>query len=62
MSTAIIKFKDNPDLLVYCKTDSYPAGLGFDLLDLVDYQQESHDFWEDQSSRFSVVEKIPYDI
>jgi len=47
MSTAIIKFKHDPKTMVYCNNASYPAGLGFDLLDLVDYQHESHDFWED---------------
>lgn len=71
MSTAIIKFKDNPECLVYCKNHSYPAGLGFELLDMnmsdgKYSSQQIHssliEFFKCHSDRFEFVFKIPKDI
>ena len=42
MSTAIIKDERRPNFLVYCKSDSYPAGLGFELLDIVKSADENN--------------------
>lgn len=60
MSTAIIKFENNPKLMFYCKNHSYPAGLGFDL-----YDRRGCDITSwliNNPDRFEIVEKIPLDI
>ena len=66
MSTAIIKDERRPSFLVYCKSDSYPAGLGFQLLDTVKSANENNlqDLLDKlfSSQRFEVVKEIPKDI
>lgn len=66
MSTAIVKDERRPSTLVYCKSDSYPAGLGFELLDTVKSADENNlqDLLDKlfSSQRFEVVKEIPKDI
>lgn len=54
MSTAIIRFENDSDRMVYCKNDSYPAGLGFDLLNDANIVNNKE--------RFECVSEIPKDI
>ena len=62
MSTAIIKFEDN-DLLVYCKRDSYPAGIGFDLVKYIDSLRKKDSIKEFFcNERFEFVSEVPKDI
>lgn len=60
MSTAIIKFENNPKLMFYCKNHSYPAGLGFDLYDRKD--KDIISYLTNNTNRFEIVKEIPLDI
>ena len=67
MSTAIIRDEEDTSFLVYCKHDSYPAGLGFDLLSLMEHivktkaYSEFLPFFRD-NDRFEFVNDVPKDI
>ena len=67
MSTAIVKDEEEPSFLVYCKHDSYPAELGFELLALNEHIQKMKansdflSFFKD-NERFEFVNEIPKDI
>ena len=60
MSTSIIKFEDKPEELYYCKSDSYPCGIGFDLLKVLEGDEDFEKFFT--SERFEKVVEIPKDI
>jgi len=62
MSTAIIKFEDNSNLMYYCKDHSYPAGLGFDLIKVRDDGKKFISYLTSNSDRFEQVCDIPLDI
>ena len=60
MSKAIIKFENDEKRLVYCKNDSYPTGLGFELLNIVENKLDINEFLD--SERFETVNDTPHDI
>ena len=67
MSTAIVRDEENTDFLVYCKHDSYPAGLGFDLLNLMENINKTKAYSEflpffRNDERFEFVKEVPTDI
>lgn len=59
MSSAIIKFEDDPNKMIYWKNHAYPAGLGFKL---VDYYEDKDNSLFDNQSDFEIVNEIPKDI
>ena len=68
MGTSIIRCEDHPEFLVYCKNDSYPTGIGFELLthmssiDKTDIYGEFTDYFGKDKNRFEFVTEIPKDI
>lgn len=59
MSSAIIRFEDEPSKLIYWKDHAYPTGLGFKLLDY--YSDRTNDLYSDKES-FEIVNDVPKDI
>lgn len=62
MSTAIIKYEMTPQLMIYCNKESYPAGLGFELLNISETDKKFMVFFMDNPDRFQQVFDIPLDI
>ena len=59
MSSAIIKFEDDPNKMIYWKDHAYPAGLGFKLVDY--YEDKDNSLFEDKT-KYEIVTEIPNDI